>query len=61
MTEYSRKSEYEMRVRKDKTLAVAKYFPEPLTRFFPPKKSTVKLWIKGEERFWNPENKVEYP
>ncbi len=24
-------------------------------------KSTVKLWIKGEERFWNPENKVEYP
>ena len=26
-----------------------------------PKKSTVVLWIKSEDRFWNPENKVEYP
>ncbi len=24
-------------------------------------KSTVKLWIKGENKWWNPENKVEYP
>ncbi len=26
-----------------------------------PKKSTVKLWVKSQSCFWNPENKVEYP
>ncbi len=29
--------------------------------FEPPKKSTVKLWIRSQSCFWNPENKVEYP
>jgi len=37
------------------------HYPEPITVFLPPKKSTVKLWIKGKNKWWNPENKVEYP
>ncbi len=49
------------RTKKEIDAREAKYLPEPLTRFLPPKKSTVKMWIKGESRFWNPENKVEYP
>ncbi len=35
--------------------------PDLTPQFLPPKKSTVKLWIKGEGKWWNPENKVEHP
>jgi len=53
MNDYSRKSEYEMRVRRDKTLTEAKYFPDPIAVTLPPKKSTVVLFVKDTGTYWN--------
>ncbi len=35
------------------------HFPDPIAVILPPKKSTVKLWIKSQSCFWNEAGGIE--